>query len=216
MSAPAPAIAEAVDKAKEVAAATQAKATEAFGNLQSAGFFDHIKEYGLELLTPWTVITSNEELMGPKEPKEKALYVWGLLLAELKAAFTLSPATPENSFKFYNVIGLWIGIFESLIFSLLGHGLFSLIWNGGIGFLLAYTMFFTMIISKTPKYMFYGLCLIALYVLFNVYMGMKTLLFVVPAALYFTKALCDLLMLVNGFVLYKQVIGDGASLIPSD
>ena len=58
--------------------------------------------------------------------------------------------------------------------------------------------------------MFGSLCFIALYILFNLYMGYKTLLYIVPACMYFGKALCDVLMIINGYHLYKlwsRVIG---------
>ena len=62
------------------------------------------------------------------------------------------------------------------------------------------------------KAMFGSLCFIALYIVFNVYMGLKTLLYIVPACLYFGKALCDVLMIINGYHLYTPVAGE--SLVP--
>ena len=61
--------------------------------------------------------------------------------------------------------------------------------------------------------MFFSLAFIALYVVFNVYMGLRTLIYLLPALLYFGKALCDVLMLVNGYHLYKDVVGEGGSLM---
>jgi hypothetical protein len=201
-------VTDAADKAKKLALAAYEKAKE-------EGFFSHIMPYTQELLMPWTLITTDEGLQSQPDVQGKAMYLLNNLKTEVIAASTLSPATPEPSFKMYNVIGFWLGVFESLIFAFFGHGFLSLAWNGALGFAIAYTLFWTMTCFKQQKFMFYSLILIALYVLFNVYMGMKTLIFVVPSALYFGKALCDALMLVNGFVLYKAVVGDG-SLVPAD
>ena len=66
---------------------------------------------------------------------------------------------------------------------------------------------------RTKKPMFFSLAFIALYVVFNVYMGLRTLIYLLPALLYFGKALCDVLMLVNGYHLYKDVVGEGGSLM---
>ena len=51
-----------------------------------------------------------------------------------------------------------------------------------------------------------------LYVAFNIWMGLGALIFIVPALLYFGKALCDVMMLINGYYIYKEVIGDGSLL----
>jgi hypothetical protein len=205
----------ATQQAIEAAEKGKAAALAIFEKAKAEGFFSHFTEYNTELLMPWTMLTSNEDFMGKPDLKEKGLYLFNALVTEIKAALTLSPATPEPSFKLYNVLGFWIGVAESVIFSIFGHGLLSLAWNGGMGYVLAYTLFWTMTCAGNAKYMFYALCLIVLYVLFNVYMGLKTLIFVLPSALYFSKAVCDALMLVNGYVLYKKVIGDGP-LIPTD
>ena len=90
------------------------------------------------------------------------------------------------------------GVLESLFFALLGKGLLSLAWNGGLSFCVAYTLYWCMTCSQKKTPMFYSLIFIMLYVAFNVYMGLQKLIYIVPALLYFGKALCDVLMLVNG------------------
>ena len=59
--------------------------------------------------------------------------------------------------------------------------------------------------------MFYSLAFILLYIVFNVYMALQNLLLIVPAALYLGKALCDVLMGVNGYHMYKDLIGPEGS-----
>ena len=52
------------------------------------------------------------------------------------------------------------------------------------------------------------MCFLALYVFFNIYMTLSTLIYIIPAALYGAKAFIDVLQLATGFVMYKQVAGD--------
>ena len=104
--------------------------------------------------------------------------------------------------------GFWLGAFESLIVALFGGGFFSIVWNVVLGFAVAYTLYWTMTYAPEPKLMKYALLFICLYVVFNVYMGLQNLLFVLPAVLYFGKALCDALMLISGYHLLKDQIGE--------
>ena len=39
-------------------------------------------------------------------------------------------------------------------------------------------------------------------------MGLGTLIWVVPALMYFGKALCDVLMLLSGYYMIKDIVGD--------
>ena len=119
----------------------------------------------------------------------------------------LRSADAKSSFILYNTLGFWLGVTESVLGAVFGGSLFSLAWNGGVAFAVAYTLYWTMTCSGLVPAMKYSLIFIALYILFNVYMALNTLIFVVPACLYFGKALCDVLMIVNGYHLLTDVLG---------
>ena len=91
------------------------------------------------------------------------------------------PADAKASFVLYNVLAFWMGVLESLLYAVFGGSLLSLVWNGALSFCVAYTLYFTMTCTQIKPYMFYSLCFIALYILFNVYMGVSTLLYILPA-----------------------------------
>lgn len=194
-------------KATEAAAVAKAKATEAYEAAMSMGFFSHFTEYSFELLTPWKLLTSDEGFMSAPTAKEKALYFFEKAKAEVLATITLVPGpNPSGTFIIYNVLGFYLGIFESLLGALFGGHIISLVWNGGVAFFVAYTLYWTMTCSKVAPLMKYSMVFIALYILFNVYMALQTLIFVIPACLYLGKALCDVLMLINGYHMLKTVL----------
>ena len=203
-------------KAKATEAASKAKeaALGAYASANELGFFSHFSEYNQELLTPGLKLMQDETLAGQPTIKEKALYMFDIAKNEILGHLTLDPPTPKESFRVYNVIGFWLGVFESLIFALFGHGIISLVWNGAVGYGIAYTLYWTMTQAEVQKLQFWAMVFIALYIGFNVYMGLSTLLYVVPAALYFSKAFCDVLMAINGYKLYKVIAGD--SLLPKE
>jgi len=195
-----------LEVAKNTAADILSTATE-------KGFFGKFQEYSIKLLMPWTLITSNAAIMDAPDVKSKALAFVDVAKAEIISVFTLTRSVaPAESFTLYNVVGLWIGIAESVTYAVFGGSLLSLVWNGAVAFALAYTLFWTMTVVKEKSFMFYSLVLMILYVAFNVYMGITKLVYIVPAMLYFAKGLCDALMLVNGYWLYKDVIGPDGSL----
>jgi hypothetical protein len=179
---------ERAEEAKKMALAAYALAAE-------KGFFSHFAEY-------------NDEILNPIKHAKEGDFEVEALKAEVIQTFKLAPTNPRQSFVLCNVIALLLGIIESLLMALLGHGIFSLLWNGAIGYAIAYTLYWTMTCSGEKKLMFYSQCFIVLYILFNVYMMLETAIYVVPAALYGTKAFVDVLQLINGFVLYKEVAGD--------
>lgn len=190
-----------VEVAKGIATTKAAEAKkaleDAYAKAQAEGFFSHFAEYNVEILKP-------AERFKGADVKESLLAVKD----EALATVMLKPSDPAAGFVFYNVLALVLGIAESIIFAIFGHGLFSLIWNGAIGYIIAYTMYWTMVCSGKKPYMFYTLCFLALYVVFNVYMAVSTLLYVIPACLYGAKAFVDVLQLICGFELYKKVAGD--------
>ena len=201
-------------KATEAAAKAKEAALGAYASANELGFFSHFSEYNQELLTPGLKLMQDETLAGHPTIKEKALYMFEVAKGEVLGHLTLDPPTPKESFRLYNVIGFWLGVVESLIFALFGHGIISLAWNGAVGYGIAYTLYWTMTQAEVQKLQFWAMVFIALYIGFNVYMGLSTLLYVVPAALYFSKAFCDVLMAINGYKLYKAIAGD--SLLPKE
>ena len=179
-------VVEKAAEATELAKAAYAKALE-------EGFFSHFKEY-------------NEEIVKPLKNIEAASF--DAAKTEVMATVTLQASNPLVSFRLYNVIALALGVLESLLMALLGHGMISFVWNLGVGYCIAYTLYWTMTCSQKKEYMFYSMCVLALYVFFNIYMTLSTLIYIIPAALYGAKAFIDVLQLATGFVMYKQVAGD--------
>ena len=203
-------------KARASQAAEQAKdaALGAYAKANELGFFSHFTEYNQELLTPGMKLMQNETIAAQPTLKEKGLYMLEVAKAEILGHMTLDPPTPKESFRLYNVLGFWLGVFESLIFALFGHGLMSIAWNGAVGYAIAYTLYWTMTQAEVQKLQFWAMVFIALYIGFNIYMGLSYLIYVLPSALYFAKAFCDVLMAINGYKLYKVIAGD--SLLPKE
>ena len=72
-----------------------------------------------------------------------------------------------------------------------------------------------MLCSQKKDYMFFVLIFLVIYVAFTVWMTIVTLLYVLPAVLYGTKAFCNLQLVVSGYWLYKGVLKEGESLLPA-
>ena len=106
---------DAMEKTKETAQQALAKASE-------LGFFSHFTEYNQELLTPGLKLMQDEQLAAQPDLQAKALYMFGVAKKEVVGHLTFDPPTPKESFRLYNVLGFWLGVFESLIFALFGHG----------------------------------------------------------------------------------------------
>lgn len=207
-------IEDAQAKVTAAAAETKAKAEAAFASANELGFFSHFSEYNLELINPAQKLMADQSLMSAPTIKEKGLYMFEKAKAEVMGHVTFDPPTPKESFQLYNVLGFWLGVLESVFFALFGHGLISLAWNGAVGYAIAYTLYWTMTCCNIQKIQFYAMVFIALYIGFNVYMGISTLIYVLPSALYFSKAFCDCLMFINGYKMYKAIAGD--SLLPKE
>lgn len=189
-------------RAVEAAGAASEKAQAAYAKAKEAGFFSHFSEYNQEILTPFAQFKGGDFKEQLLSMKDDAL-----------ATLMLTPKEPKAGFILYNVLALVLGIAESLIFGLFGHGFISLLWNGAFGYACAYTMYWTMTCYDSKLLRFYTLCFLGLYVVFNVYMTLHTLIWVLPAALYGTKAAVDVLQFICGFKLYKELAGD--QLIPT-
>ena len=89
----------------------------------------------------------------------------------------------------------------------------ALLWCA-CGYAVAYTLYWTMVISQTRRLVFYSLLFISLYASLSFMSAMATLIFIVPAVFSLAKALCHALMLVNGCKLYSQ-LADGAPQPPA-
>lgn len=177
------------------------KAKEAYERAQSAGFFSHFTDYNAELFNMFARFSGGDFKSQLETMKGDAL-----------DTLQMKPKEPAGGFVLYNALALWFGIAESIIFGIFGHGFLSLLWNGALGYCIAYTMYWTMTCYKEPKLRFYTLCFLALYIVFNVYMTLHTLIYVLPAALYGTKAAIDVLQFICGLELYKEV--NGGALTP--
>jgi len=188
----------AVTMAKEAGAKAMTVAQEAFAKAQSEGFFSHFMEYNQEILEPL---------------KHSSEFSVEAAKTEVIATLMLKPANPKNGFKFYNVLALLVGVVESLLMLLLGHGPLSFVWNAGMGYCIAYTLYWVFICKQTKEMMFYGLCFIALYILFSAYMCFTTLIYIVPGALYGAKALIDVLQFINAFEMYKPIAMESGKLM---
>jgi len=195
--------AEASAVAGQVAGQAKETALAAFEKAKAEGFFSHYMEYNKHLLMPWSMF---QEVQASGHLNAEGLK------EEAMKYLTLSPTNPAGNFVLFNILALWVGVLESVIFGLFGHGFFSLVWNGAVAYCVAYTLYWVVTKTQNVTYMKYALGFIALYIAFNVYMGVSTLLFVLPAALYFTKAGIDLLMLISAYSIFKPLNG-GASMI---
>ena len=115
-----------------------------------------------------------------------------------------------------HAIAFWLGFFEAVIYGIFGHhGWFSFLFNGLLAWLFAYVLYWSVCCNGKPKYMFWALIGTLFYTAFNVYMGWSVLKFILPAVLYFLKAVCTALLAVYGFILYMAA-NSGGSLIPAD
>ena len=200
--------------ASDIATRAKEQSIAAYEIAKELGFFTHFNAYSMELFTPWTLLTENAAFMEAPSAKEKALVLAVQAKDEIISTVKLEKAVdPTRSFIKYNVMAFWLGVAESLIGAIFGAGLFSLVWNAGLSFAVAYTLYWTMTCVRQKKFMFYSLAFMLLYIAFNVYMGVCNMIFILPALLYFAKALCDVLMAINGYHLYKDVIGPDGSIM---
>ena len=108
-----------------------------------------------------------------------------------------------------NVMALLLGIAEGLTVALLGGGYASLIWNGVIGYAIAYRLYWVLLCFQEPAQMKMYLYLIASYLFFTILFtfGAAQKFSLVAAAIYALKAFCNLQMLVSGVSLYKAKEG---------
>eukprot|EP00325_Prymnesiales_sp_UTEX-LB-985_P002974 CAMPEP_0174714832 /NCGR_PEP_ID=MMETSP1094-20130205/19418_1 /TAXON_ID=156173 /ORGANISM="Chrysochromulina brevifilum, Strain UTEX LB 985" /LENGTH=207 /DNA_ID=CAMNT_0015914273 /DNA_START=31 /DNA_END=654 /DNA_ORIENTATION=+ len=182
-----------VEDAKAAAVAAKKTVEEVIAKAKQEGFFSGFVDYNTEIIRPF---------------KEFNDFSGDALKQEIIATLKLSPTSPRNGFVLYNVVALFFGIIESILAYLLGGGIISLIWNGALGYIIAYTLYWTVTCYRQPRAMQFALAFLLLYVLFSVWMAFKTILFVIPAALYGVKAFINLLQLVNGVKLLQEQIGD--------
>ena len=118
-------------------AANQAKDT-AMGVFQTAkdeGFFSEYQTYLGEITMPWTLLQKDEDIVAADNMKDKATVLMSKARAELANTLTLQRGEDvKKGFVFYNVLGFWLGMFESICGAILGGGLLSFVWNGVLSF----------------------------------------------------------------------------------
>jgi len=173
-------------------AIAKTKVTDAYELAKEKGFFSHFMEYNMEIINPLKNAQS-VTIDGVKE--------------EIIATLKLQPKNARDGFVLYNGLALLFGIAESLIVALTGGGFLSLAWNGCASYCVAYTLYWLMLCYKDPKLMQYALVFLCLYIAFSVYMVLETLIYVLPAVLYGSKAFVNVLQLLTGFQLLKAALG---------
>ena len=176
--------------------------------------------YPPQLLLPWTLFAANAQLRAASGAPAACHVLAGLAKAELLSACTLSRSAspsglgPEGSFTLYNVLGVWLGLVQVLAVHLLTvGGLTSL--EGGLSLardacgalLLAYTLLWTMTVCK-EKALMRGALLVMLCCLTVDLFALCTG-HLLAAPFFLVKALCDALMLLNGYWLHQDVAGLG-------
>merc|ERR1719331_176044 len=137
-------------RASEYASLAKEEAEKAYAMAKELGFFSHFKEYSTELITPWTYVTGDPAIAAAPSMKDKALVLVDKAKNEVISTVKLErSADVRTSFKLYNVLAFWCGAFESLIYAAFGGSLLSLTWNGGLGFIIAYTLYWTMLMTES-------------------------------------------------------------------
>lgn len=180
-----------VDDVKIAASKAKQQVESAMAKAKELGFFSHFSDYNQEIISPFKEVQSRD---------------LDTLKDEIIATLKLAPTSPRNGFVFFNVLALVFGILESILGYFLGAGILSLIWNGVLGYFIAYTLYWTVTCAGNAMWMRYALLFLLLYVVFNVWLAVSTLIFVIPAALYGAKAFVNLLQLLNGYALLKEMI----------
>jgi hypothetical protein len=111
------------DGALEIA---KKQAAEYYALAESEGFFSHFAAYNEQILRP----LKNAGEFTTEGAKQ-----------EIIATLMLQPRDLRNGFVLYNVLAFLFGVAEAFTSMALGHGPWSLIWNGGAGYCIAYTLY---------------------------------------------------------------------------
>lgn len=167
-------MAELVDKAKEaadlnkdgkidaadaqLAVSKAAKfAKDAMAKAEAEGFLSHFGDYNKAIIKPLEH-ANTVTLDGVKNE----------IFATLGSC-PPKPADPISGFILYNVLALLLGVAESAVLMMLGikGGVISLVWNVGLSYCIAYTLYWIFICKQTKAPMFYALIFLALYTAFN-------------------------------------------------
>ena len=102
------------------------QAAEYLAMAESEGFFSHFAAYNEQILRP----LKNAGEFSTEGAKK-----------EILATLMLQPRDLRNGFVLYNVLAFLFGVAEAFTSMALGHGPWSLIWNGGAGYCIAYTLY---------------------------------------------------------------------------
>jgi len=118
------------DGALEIA---KKQAAEYYALAESEGFFSHFAAYNEQILRP----LKNAGEFTTEGAKQ-----------EIIATLMLQPRDLRNGFVLYNVLAFLFGVAEAFTSMALGHGPWSLIWNGGAGYCIAYTLYWTFLCKQ--------------------------------------------------------------------
>eukprot|EP00308_Calcidiscus_leptoporus_P018210 CAMPEP_0119369070 /NCGR_PEP_ID=MMETSP1334-20130426/15644_1 /TAXON_ID=127549 /ORGANISM="Calcidiscus leptoporus, Strain RCC1130" /LENGTH=194 /DNA_ID=CAMNT_0007385845 /DNA_START=67 /DNA_END=651 /DNA_ORIENTATION=- len=170
-------------------------------SLQELGYFEALPAFNRELVLP---LKQAQTLSLKKASKE--------LLQTLKGR----PEDPEVGFSLWNVLGFYLSVIGAPIaFATGGGGLVSTISSASsivVGYLVAYTLYWGVIVKKGKQYNLGMLVILAAY---GAYCAFSTFysIFNVPALVVFAvKTLTVMMMLINGVKLFSDR-GSGVSLI---
>jgi len=124
--------------------------------------------------------------------------------------------TPSHSklqaqvgFILFNVLTFWFGALEAV----LTFSITSLLLNACLSYIIAYSIWWAIIINKKKLNFKVAIAITALYLVWNAFSAFTSLILVVPAIIYAIKALMNFNVLVYAVKLYKQEFGTDASLL---
>ena len=135
---------------------------------------------------------------------------------EIIQTLKLQPANPDVGFNLWNVIGFYIAVIEAIWAIAVNQFILNIIMEVGsisLGYLIAYTLYWGILVKKNKTLAFRTLLVLLAYGAYCAFSVVFNLILIVPAVLYALKTLTVLMMLVNGFSIYKSLDG-GASLLP--
>eukprot|EP00326_Haptolina_ericina_P020607 CAMPEP_0181191832 /NCGR_PEP_ID=MMETSP1096-20121128/12945_1 /TAXON_ID=156174 ORGANISM="Chrysochromulina ericina, Strain CCMP281" /NCGR_SAMPLE_ID=MMETSP1096 /ASSEMBLY_ACC=CAM_ASM_000453 /LENGTH=182 /DNA_ID=CAMNT_0023281157 /DNA_START=32 /DNA_END=580 /DNA_ORIENTATION=+ len=180
---------------------SQAKAalgtvTDGFEQLKADGFLKHFQEYNVELIRPLKPATE----LGFEGLKKAIVGYFTPSHSKLQA---------QVGFILFNVLTFWFGALEAV----LTFSITSLLLNACLSYIIAYSIWWAIIINKKKLNFKVAIAITALYLVWNAFSAFTSLILVVPAIIYAIKALMNFNVLVYAVKLYKQEFGTDASLL---
>lgn len=168
-------------------------------------YCDYFFEYNKELFLPIRKLFQNRTFMDAGL-QAKGGFLIKLAVDEVKGVLTFAPPEPMASFQLYNSLGFWVGIAESLMGLIVwDEGWISFAWNGGVGYTVAYSLYWALTCTDVPSLQMGALLFIATYSAFNCLLAVISLFNLFEAIFYFAKAFLCLLLLITGFNIYRPL-----------